>query len=394
MNYVFQASPGQVRGQTTTLSESIKNFKAKQEADKKQKLKEESAKKANLLELRAGNKQSSRAANAMLKMAKSANKSAIDEARNYRDTSATLAGRNQCDNDDYGYESKASTSIYEKLMAKYESNPEDPMAKFAKARKPKPLSERGDPKEKKERKPDPKFQPFRKPEDSKPKTDSASHKPSTSSDSKKSGSTSSGQSGSSKAIKKANNLPPPPSFADLMKMAKNKKGQPQNPVDLKIPKNKEGEFDRPMTTAQKEEFIRERNSQLRKSGKLPPSTSKPPPASSSSKPEMAKKNGSTSGDAKSSSNLPNQSDNQEIKGPCKENNFRQPCLKKGGIPAKRDFHSVESRAFPGEVVVQKPPAAKRSWNEVESRPFPGEAQPKKFSKGSNRRDRSPSITTL
>merc|ERR1712203_1171489 len=81
--------------------------------NKKQKLKEESEEKANLLELRAGNKQSSRAANAMLKMAKSANKSAIDEARNYRDTSATLAGRNQCDNDDYGYESKASTSIYE-----------------------------------------------------------------------------------------------------------------------------------------------------------------------------------------------------------------------------------------------------------------------------------------
>merc|ERR1739838_645465 len=97
----------------------------------------------------------------------------------------------------------------------------------------------------------------------------------------------------------------------------------------------------------------------------PPSTSKPPPASSSSKPEMAKKNGSTSGES-SSKFPPNQSNNQEIKGPCKENNFRQPCLKKGGIPAKRDFHSVESRAFPGE------------------------AQPKKSSKGSNRRDRSPS----
>ena len=391
LNNVFQASPGQVRGQTTTLSESIKNFKAKQEAERKQKIKEESEKKANLLELRAGNKQSSRAANAMLKMAKSANKSVLDEARNYRDTSATLAGRNQCDNDDYGYESKASTSIYEKLMAKYESNPEDPMAKFAKPKRPKPLGEREDMKKdrKPDRKPDPKFQPFRRPEDSKPKTDSASQKPSTSSDSKKSGSTSSGQSGSSsKAVKKpANNLPPPPSFAELMKMAKNGK-KPQNPVDLKIPKNKEGEFDRPMTTAQKEEFIRERNSQLRKSGKLPPSTSKPP-ASSSSKPET-KKNSSTSVDAKSSSKLPNQSNNQETKGPCKENNFKQQCMKKGGVPAKRDFHSVESRAFPGEVVVQKPPAAKRSWNEIESRPFPGEAQPKKSSKGSNRRDRSPS----
>jgi len=162
-----KASPGQVRGQTTTLSESIKNFKAKQEADKKQKLKEESEKKANLLELRAGNKQSSRAANAMLKMAKSANKSVIDEATNHRDTSATLAGRNQCDNDDYGYESKASQSVYEKLMAKYESNHEDPMAKFAKPKRPKPLGERdpkerrsGERSEKKERKPDPNFNHF------------------------------------------------------------------------------------------------------------------------------------------------------------------------------------------------------------------------------------------
>ena len=40
-------------------------------------------------------------------------------------------GRNQCDNDDYGFESSAADSFYDKLMKKYEANPEDPMAKFA-----------------------------------------------------------------------------------------------------------------------------------------------------------------------------------------------------------------------------------------------------------------------
>ena len=32
------------------------------------------------------------------------------------------------------YESKASQGIYEKLMSKYETNPDDPMSKFAKAK--------------------------------------------------------------------------------------------------------------------------------------------------------------------------------------------------------------------------------------------------------------------
>ena len=317
----------------------------------------------------------------MLKMTKSANKSVIDEARNHRDTSATLAGRNQCDNDDYGYVSNTANSIYDKLMKKYESNPE-PEDKFAKLRKAKAkeLAVTGDPK----------FQPFRKPEE-KPKPEaSVSHQPyrgpstSSSSDPKKSSSSSVG---SSKPIKKVNSAPPPPSFAELMKMAKNKKGEPQ-PKDLKpVNKNKEGEFDRPMTAAQKEEYMRERNSQLRKAGKLPPSTSKSTPASSS-KPSDTKKNGTSEEPKSSKSSILN--DALVGKGPCKENGFRQPCMKPGGA-VKRDFNSVESRAFPGEVQKPKsktppPKPAKRDFHSVESRPFPGEVVPKSKS----RRDRSPS----
>ena len=39
----------------------------------------------------------------MLTKTKSANHSVISEAVNERDTADTLAGRNQCDEDDYGY---------------------------------------------------------------------------------------------------------------------------------------------------------------------------------------------------------------------------------------------------------------------------------------------------
>merc|ERR1712025_379459 len=115
----IKRAPAKVVGETKTLDENIKLFKAKKDAEEKQKKYEAAQKKQNLLALRAEDKKSSRAANAMLKMTKSANKSVIDEARNHRDTSATLAGRNQCDNDDYGYVSNTANSIYDKLMKKY-----------------------------------------------------------------------------------------------------------------------------------------------------------------------------------------------------------------------------------------------------------------------------------
>ena len=39
----------------------------------------------------------------------------------------------QCDEDDYGYESRSQASIYEKLIGDYEKTGSDPMAKFSKA---------------------------------------------------------------------------------------------------------------------------------------------------------------------------------------------------------------------------------------------------------------------
>ena len=40
------------------------------------------------------------------------------DATSTTDTADTLAGRHQCDEDDYGYESNAARGFYEKLMSK------------------------------------------------------------------------------------------------------------------------------------------------------------------------------------------------------------------------------------------------------------------------------------
>merc|ERR1719500_2347689 len=64
---------------------------------------------------------------------KSSNKSVLNDAIDTRDTADTLGARKQCDEDDYGFASKTSQGLYEKLMSKYEADPEDPMAKFSRA---------------------------------------------------------------------------------------------------------------------------------------------------------------------------------------------------------------------------------------------------------------------
>ena len=98
-----------------------------------------------------------------------------------------------------------------------------------------------------------------------------------------------------------------------MKLANQQlKGPKQPSIDLKIPKKeKEAEFDRPMTAKEKEEFIRERNSQLRKLGKIPKSVQESKRPESHSKPKDVK---DESGPSTSVS---------KVKGPCKENGFKQ-----------------------------------------------------------------------
>ena len=123
-----------------------------------------------------------------------------------------------------------------------------------------------------------------------------------------------------------------------MKMAKQAKSKPIPKVSSKISSNgKELEPDRPMTQKQREEYMREKNSQLRKNGKLPSTYNN---ASSSENSSNSKtKSGSGSGSGTSSfkpethitsaaSTSTANSNKLSPVGPCKENNFKQPCQKK------------------------------------------------------------------
>ena len=78
------------------------------------------------------------------------------------------------------------------------------------------------------------------------------------------------QEASRRRIEMARKAPPPVDFQTLLKMANEKKGQP---VKIEKPKKevKEAEFGgRPMTKKEKEEYMREHASRLRREGKLPP----------------------------------------------------------------------------------------------------------------------------
>ena len=222
--------------------------------------------------------------NVMLKRTKSANKSVIAEATNHRDTAHTLDGREQCDEDDYGYESNASKSIYDKLMAKYEASPEDPMAKFSKAA---PKSVASNLNKIKQRV----LNGLNAPDDDKPVRSRSSHGGSGSSRGSDEPSSKRGKfepyepSKDSSGKKKKKELEEEArrkrlananrfkqqnmSFAELQKAASAAKDKPKNPGDSSKGKEKGEEGRRPMTKKQREEWERERLSWMRKTGKLP-----------------------------------------------------------------------------------------------------------------------------
>jgi len=308
--------------QDRKLAENIKKLKARKEVDAKQRIHDAKDKKNKLLELRA-EKKSELKANNQLKNSRTSSKLNPNKVR--KDVIST--GRNQCDNDDYGFESNASDSIYDKLMKKYEANPEDPMAKFA---RPKSMEYRSKPD--KNAVPDPKFQPFRRkePEKVSPSSKKENHSQSHSNSS----STSEKKPSVKKNINKS--APPPPSFAELMKMAKQAKSKPIPKVSSKISSNgKELEPDRPMTQKQREEYMREKNSQLRKNGKLPSTYNNASSSENSSNSKTKSGSGSGTSSSKPETHITSAASTSTANsnklspvGPCKENNFKQPCQKK------------------------------------------------------------------
>lgn len=70
--------------------------------------------------------------NVMLKRTKSANQSVIQDAVDSNNTSVTLAGPIQPDEDDYGYVSQEAAAYYNKMMEKYSKMPDEPKFNTAK----------------------------------------------------------------------------------------------------------------------------------------------------------------------------------------------------------------------------------------------------------------------
>ena len=246
------------------LSENVKKFLERREQEEKEQKRKEREKTKNLLELRQENKESIKAARRMLLMTKSANKAVVSEAINIRDTADTLAGRNQCDEDDYGYESSMAKKLYDNLMNKYEATHEDPMAKFMRPRD-KERKDLGSTKSRvKERL-----------KNGDPDPVSASGSLSTSGKRNEPDT----KDNSSKKKDSGSPKPKPKSFAEIMAMAQQNKatgkslGQDPSAASKAKKEIKEAEFERPMTAKEKREFLREKESTARKEGGERPPTS-------------------------------------------------------------------------------------------------------------------------
>ncbi|KAA0193890.1 hypothetical protein HAZT_HAZT010099 [Hyalella azteca] len=83
-----------------------------------------------LLELRSLDKKANKRVKAMITRTKGFNKSVLEEAKDL----TTARGEQQCDEDDYGYESTMSQQIFDKLTTQYSEMPEDERLKFKKVK--------------------------------------------------------------------------------------------------------------------------------------------------------------------------------------------------------------------------------------------------------------------
>jgi len=234
-----------------------------------------------------------------LKVTKSSNKSVLHDALDHRDTAHTLQGRKQCDEDDYGFASKTSMGIYEKLMSKYEADPEDPMAKFSKSQ-PKVKTDLSSAKErvkqalKREAEnsavPGRRRSKINESEKAQPgcfggrternyekeKVGIEKEKEKSKGDLKKeekvkarSEKERKEEEARRRRLQNAKKAPPPIDFQSLLEMANHKKDIPIKVEKKKV--GKDSEFgDRPMTEQEKKEFMREHEARLRREGKLPP----------------------------------------------------------------------------------------------------------------------------
>lgn len=392
---------------SSRLENNVKAFLERQEAEKKAEQKKAAERTKNLLELRKGNKDGSRAANRMLKMTKSANKSVLEEATSKTDTADTLAGRKQCDEALLDYESNAAKGFYEKLMSKYEANPEDPMAKFSKS-KPKTATDmastmarvkqrlmRGD-------SPPPKMTSSSSSRSSKggrgrddPEEEGitwgeSSKKDSGSSSNHHSSSNSSRHS-SEKPSKPREPPKPKKSFAELMAEAKQNAKNPKTVDEVfksaKKAEVKECEYDRPMTDKEKAEYRREKQSQARREGKSQestsstnsssksssskPSSSRPMPASKKAEAEAKLQKAAKAGKESSSKSHSEGKSNKGQRSPSPPPAPPAPQAP-GRVSGKLSQAQIDKLKSRGGVNMSAPKQQPRDPAKVEARAFPGE----------------------
>ncbi|EFA13317.1 protein SPT2 homolog [Tribolium castaneum] len=248
--YSTKFEPPKKEQRSKQLSENIKKFLAKKEAEEREKKLEALKKKEELLALRAKDKKATRRVNVMLKRTKSANQSVLQDAVDANNTSVTLAGPIQPDEDDYGYVSQEAAAFYNKMMEKYSKMPDEP--KFGLNKKKKISTDLNSTKERVkaaiEREREEANMPHKRRRKHKEEEEEIENEK---------------QEVAPKPKPKPA-APPPLNFNDLLKLAEKKQFEPI--IIEQKPKEEEKLF----TKKQKKELEREKEWRERKEGKLPP----------------------------------------------------------------------------------------------------------------------------
>ncbi|XP_071542189.1 protein SPT2 homolog [Panulirus ornatus] len=301
------SKPKKVERPSPKLS-AIQAVLNKKEEDKLKENEDARRKKENLLALRAQDKKSNKRVKAMINRNKGASKAVLDDAKDI----TTAKGEEQCDEDDYGYESAMSQHIFSKLANQYANMPEDDKLKFVKSSskssiddiknrvintlKKEEEDELGPRKRKRKRKysASDDFINDGDEYDILPSTSEEKSPPSSSQrtvninlTNYKSDKYNNFKYDNDKEKEKENSIkekhkkhkeknkskvaPPPMSFEELLRVAKKKQTEPLPEVkEEKKEKEKKKDVGRPLTAKEKEELEDERRRKLKRMGKLPP----------------------------------------------------------------------------------------------------------------------------
>uniref|UniRef100_A0A182MDR1 Protein SPT2 homolog n=1 Tax=Anopheles culicifacies TaxID=139723 RepID=A0A182MDR1_9DIPT len=251
--------PTKVAPEKKVLSENIKKFLAKKEEEERQAAAEKHLKAQELMAKRGG--KGKKKIEKMLKVIKSANKSVLDDAN---DAQESALGTESLE-DDYGYTSAVASQYYEKMMDKYKNTPTESMFTEAKKRCMsseelarakarvknaivKEQEEQHGPRSRKSRtsKADGSDERYT----SSPAVSTALEtKPPPKREDPKQAKSSVNE--ERKPVVRKPNVPPPPNFSTLLKIAETKQFEP---IKLEVSAAKKREEDRPLTSKEKKEY--------------------------------------------------------------------------------------------------------------------------------------------